>query len=151
MGSSAPPCHTLAWGQIVPLKHIRLRQHGTLRLCSVFPRSARKNRTPIGLTQLLHPASQSDIFACGSMVRSDHLFVVFCARRAQKTTNEEMASTALPQAQTANCVSPNQQKSRTALPQAKTADCASRVNEWKQALATADQGCSSIVCRRLSK
>src|SRR5215213_6487438 len=106
MGSSAPPCHTLAWGQIVPLKHIRLRQHGTLRLCSVFPRSARKNRTPIGLTQLLHPASQSDIFACGSMVRSDHMFVVFCARRAQKTTNEEMASTALPKAQTTNCVSP---------------------------------------------
>src|SRR4051812_28054737 len=70
----------------------------------------------IGRTQLLHPASQSGVFACpstslrtnGSMVRSDYLFVVFCARRAQKTTNEEIANTALPKAQTANCVSPIQ-------------------------------------------
>ena len=46
-------------------------------------------------------------FACGSMVLYDHMFVVFCARRAQKTTNEKRGSTALPKAQSANCVSPN--------------------------------------------
>ena len=40
------------------------------------------------------------------MVRYDHMFVVFCARRAQKTTNEKRGSTALPKAQSANCVSP---------------------------------------------
>ena len=44
-------------------------------------------------------------FACGSMVLYDHMFVVFCARRAQKTTNEKRGSTALPKAQRANCVS----------------------------------------------
>jgi hypothetical protein len=41
------------------------------------------------------------------MVFCDHMFVVFCALRAQKTTNEKRVSTALPQAQHANCVSPN--------------------------------------------
>jgi hypothetical protein len=31
----------------------------------------------LGLTQLLHPTSQSGVFACGSMVRSNHMFIVF--------------------------------------------------------------------------
>src|SRR5687768_16010866 len=43
----------------------------------------------IGLTQLRHSASQRRVFACGSMVLCDHMFVVFCAHRAQKTTNEK--------------------------------------------------------------
>ena len=44
-------------------------------------------------------------FACGSMVRYDHMVVVFGARRAHKTTNANSGSTALPKAQRANCVS----------------------------------------------
>ena len=42
----------------------------------------------IGLTQLSHSASQRRVFACGSMVRYYHMFVVICALRAQITTNE---------------------------------------------------------------
>jgi hypothetical protein len=48
-----------------------------LLLYLVFALVERKYQVDVELTQLSHSASQRCMFACGSMVHFDHIFVVF--------------------------------------------------------------------------
>jgi hypothetical protein len=62
-----------------------------LLVCGFSAPSAENPHTDIELTQLSHSTSQSRVFACGSMVRSDHMFVVFALYERK---NEKKDSTA---------------------------------------------------------
>src|SRR5688500_13234725 len=47
------------------------------------------NHNHVGLTQLSHSASQRRVFACGSMVRCDHMFVVFAHAERENDKREK--------------------------------------------------------------
>jgi hypothetical protein len=51
----------------------------------------------LGFTQLIHSASQRRVFACGSMVLFDNMFVFFALYEGKKDKREK-GSTALPKA-----------------------------------------------------
>jgi hypothetical protein len=60
----------------------------------------------IELTQLRHSASQSHLFACGSMVLADRVVCGFSALGAEKPHAIQTECTTLPKADHATCVSP---------------------------------------------
>jgi hypothetical protein len=80
-----------------------------IRSLLVLFRPAGRKRTNIGLTQLILSASQRRVFACGSMVLFDHMFVFF-ALYERKKTNEKKEVPLCRRQRSAICVSPTTNK-----------------------------------------